>query len=253
MKLTRWLAAAAAAACAAATLLTGPATAAPREPAAAAQQAPAGTGEGVAAAAPTAPKHFLGAGYGPWNIAVEAAWNSAYAAAAREGYPASWCRRAAGPAGNEIRPGYYQVLVEILCTPPPPPGNGEIVGVHSGKCVEVRGGSTKDGAPIQLNACSGAANQSWKLYPDKTLRVLGRCMDVQYAKTENGSLVGLNSCHQGLNQKWELLPGGLLRSVHSGRCLDALGWATKNGARLGIWDCTPHHTNQQWRGAGLTV
>ncbi|MFI6411624.1 RICIN domain-containing protein [Streptomyces sp. NPDC050585] len=49
------------------------------------------------------------------------------------------------------------------------------------------------------------------------------------------------------------LPGGLLRNVHSGRCLDALGWRTADGSRLGIWDCTPHHTNQQWTGPGLRL
>ncbi|MEU1278582.1 RICIN domain-containing protein [Streptomyces sp. NPDC005805] len=251
MKLARWLATAAATAFAAATLFTGSATAAPAQAAAQAPKAAAPAAP-AAALAPTAPKYFLGAGYGPWNIAVEAAWNTAYAAAANEGYPAANCRRSAGPAGNEISPGYYQVLVEIHCTPPPPPGSGRIVGVHSGKCVDVKGSSTKDGAPIQLYNCNGTGAQIWKLYPDKTLRALGRCMDVQYAKTENGSHIGLNSCHGAGNQQWELLPGGLLRSVHSGRCLDALGWGTGNGTRLGIWDCTPHHTNQQWQGPGLS-
>ncbi|MEU3820671.1 MULTISPECIES: RICIN domain-containing protein [unclassified Streptomyces] len=79
----------------------------------------------------------------------------------------------------------------------------------------------------------------------------GTRMNVQYAKTENGSLLGLNTCHGAGNQRWEKLPGGLLRNVHSGRCLDALGWRTADGSRLGIWDCTPHHTNQQWTGPGL--
>jgi hypothetical protein len=253
--LARWLATAAATALAAASLLTGTATAAPAGNTTAAPVASVAlSSEAVAsgaAAVPTAPKYFLGTGYGPWNIAVEAAWNTAYGAAANEGYAAAGCKRSAGPAGNELSPGYYQVLVEIYCVPPPPPGSGQIVGVHSGKCVDVKGANTKDGTPIQLYTCNGTAAQSWKLYPDGTLRALGKCMDVQYARTANGSLLGLNTCHGAGNQQWEKLPGGLLRSVHSGRCLDALGWSTANGARLGIWDCTPHHTNQQWQGPGL--
>lgn len=131
------------------------------------------------------------------------------------------------------------------------PGSGQIVGVHSGKCVDVKGAKTADGTPIQLYACNGTSAQSWKLEAGGTVRALGKCLDVQYAKTENGSLLGLNSCHQGTNQKWEQLPGGLLRGVHSGKCLDALGWATGNGTRLGIWDCAQGHTNQQWRGSAL--
>ncbi|MGW7345994.1 ricin-type beta-trefoil lectin domain protein [Streptomyces sp. NPDC054854] len=251
MKLVRWLSTTATALLAATTLLTAPAAASSTASATAATPARS-TAVPAAALAPTAPKYFLGTGYGPYNIAVDAAWNTAYAAAVNEGYQASRCARSAGPAANPIGGnGYYQVLVEIYCSVPPPPGSGQITGVHSGKCVDVKGGSLKDGAPIQLYQCNGTDAQAWRLESDGTVRALGRCMDVQYAKTENGSHIGLNTCHQGLNQKWELLPDGLLRSVHSGKCLDALGWATGNGTRLGIWDCAPQHTNQQWRGAPL--
>ena len=52
-------------------------------------------------------------------------------------------------------------------------------------------------------------------------------------------------------EQLEKLTGGPLHGVHSDRCTDALVWNTGNGARLGIWDCTPHHTNQQWQGPGL--
>ncbi|MCX5009918.1 ricin-type beta-trefoil lectin domain protein [Streptomyces sp. NBC_00555] len=247
MKLARWLPTAAATFLAGATLFAGPAAAAP-----ATTTAPAATALTAAANAPTAPKYFLGTGYGPLNIATEAAWGSAYAQAEAEGYPAANCARSAGPAANPVGSGgYYQVLLELYCVPPPPPGSGQIVGVHSGKCLDVKGAKTADGTPIQIYSCNGTSAQAWKLEADGTLRALGKCMDVQYAKTENGSLIGLNSCHQGLNQKWEQLPNGLLRSVHSGKCLDALGWATGNGARVGIWDCTPQHTNQQWHGSAL--
>lgn len=246
MKLVRWLSTTAAAVLAGTAFLAGPAAAQPAAAAAPAAAAPA------AVNAPTVPKYFLGTGYGPLNIATEAAWNTAYAAAAAEGYPAANCARSAGPAANPVGGnGYYQVLLEIYCVPPPPPGSGQIIGVHSGKCLDVKGAKTADGTPIQIYACNGTNAQAWKLEANGTVRALGKCLDVQYAKTENGSLIGLNSCHEGLNQKWEQLPNGLLRSVHSGKCLDALGWATGNGARVGIWDCTPHHTNQQWRGSAL--
>ncbi|GAB3971622.1 ricin-type beta-trefoil lectin domain protein [Streptomyces sparsus] len=210
------------------------------------------TSRAAVAAAPTEPKYFLGAGYGPWNIAVEAAWNSAYAAAANEGYSSGNCRRSAGPSGNEISQGYYQVLVEIHCTPPVT-ADGQIIGVHSGKCVDVKGGGTKEGTPIQLHDCNGTTAQSWKLHADGTIRALGKCMDVQFARVENGTHVGLNNCHGAGNQLWERLPNGLLRNTHSGRCLDALDWGTGNGTRLGIWDCASHRTNQQWRGSAMTA
>ncbi|MER5932523.1 RICIN domain-containing protein [Streptomyces sp. NPDC002054] len=249
MKLARWLPTAAATLLAAATLFAGQATAAP---AAAPAAVTAVTAPAAATAEPTAAKYFVGHGYGPLNIATQGSWDSAYSQAIAEGYQTSRCARSAGPHAMPIGGnGYYQVAVEIYCVPAPPAGSGQIVGVHSGKCLDVKGAGRTDGTPIQIYSCNGSDAQAWKLESDGTVRALGRCMDVQYGKTENGSHIGLNSCHQGLNQKWEQLPGGLLRSVHSGKCLDALGWATGNGARVGIWDCTPTHTNQQWIGSAL--
>ncbi|MEE1928596.1 RICIN domain-containing protein [Streptomyces sp. TRM 70351] len=204
------------------------------------------------AVAPAAPKYFLGTGYGPYSIAMEAAYATAYQAAAREGYPAGNCRPSAGPAPMEIGNGYYQVLLEIYCTPPPAPGSGRIVGVQSGKCVDVQGAGTKEGTPIQLYDCNGTNAQSWRLYSDGTVRALGMCMDVQFAHTANGTRIGLNRCHGAGNQLWEKLSNGLLRSTFSGKCLAAQGHGTGNGTRLVLWDCTPSHTSQQWTGPGLS-
>ncbi|MFI6645509.1 RICIN domain-containing protein [Streptomyces sp. NPDC050504] len=264
MKLARWLSTAAASVLAAVALSTAPASAAPSpaSPAAnpatqwataqkAARNAEENAPASAAAATPTVAKHFLGTGYGPLNIATDAAYNTAFAQAVNEGYQVNRCALSAGPVPNQIGSNYYQVLLEIYCTPPPPPGSGRIVGVHSNKCLDVKGGSLKDGTPVQIYDCNGTDAQAWRLEGDGTVRALGRCMDVNGAQTANGTLISLHGCHQGLNQKWELLPGGLLRSVHSGKCLDVLGWGTGNGSRVGIWDCAPAHTNQQWRGGPL--
>ncbi|MFP8884118.1 RICIN domain-containing protein [Streptomyces mangrovi] len=243
MKSVRKLAAVFAALLTSTLMLAGTATAAPAAPDRAATTA--------TAAAPTAPKYFTGSGGGPYNIAVQNARLTAYGAAAQEGYPAANCRVVRGPIGYQVNETYWQIFIEIYCLPPVPSDAGPIVGVHSDKCVDVKGANTADGTPIQLYTCNGGVAQAWKIHSDGTIRALGKCMDVQYAKTENGSHIGLNSCHGAGNQRWEKLPGGLLRNVHSGKCLDALGWQTGNGARLGIWTCSPTHTNQQWKGAGM--
>ena len=41
--------------------------------------------------------------------------------------------------------------------------NGTITGVQSGLCLDVTGGSTTDGAKIELWSCSGQSNQQWTL------------------------------------------------------------------------------------------
>ncbi|MFG2987210.1 ricin-type beta-trefoil lectin domain protein [Streptomyces sp. NPDC048258] len=217
--------------------------------AAAAALSQSGSTQAALTEVPTTPRSFTGEGWGPLNIAEPAAYDSAYSQAAAAGYPSHLCRVTLGPERIWISGDYYQVLLKISCTPPPPEGSGPIVAVPNGKCVDVKDGSTKDGALIQLYKCHGGANQVWKLEADKTVRSMGRCMDVQYAKTENGSALGLNSCHGAANQQFELLPGGKLRSVHSGKCVDVVSYWTLT--RLVIWDCSADRPYQQWRGAAL--
>ncbi|MGC5347002.1 ricin-type beta-trefoil lectin domain protein [Streptomyces sp. DT171] len=214
---------------------------------AAAEPAPDPAPVGVAADG----KYFQGQDWG---------FSPAMAEANATGYALSIAKQAryqgcvpAGPTQFQYNGDMYLATVVLFCTPMPPITGGPIVGVHSGKCVDVKGSSKADGAPIQLYNCNGTEAQAWTIHADGTIRAMGRCLDVQYAKTEDGSLLGLNTCHGAANQRWEKLPNGLLRSVHSGKCLDALGWATGNGARLGIWTCAPSHTNQQWTGAGMNT
>lgn len=188
-------------------------------------------------AGPTVPKYFAGIGGGPYNIALEAAYATAYGAAANEGYPAANCRLSAGPVAHQLNPTYFQVILEIYCTPPAGAGAGAIIGVHSGRCIDVRGGNTREGTPVQLYDCNGTDAQRWTFHPDGTVRAMGHCMDVQRGHTANHTYIGLNRCHGADNQRWERLPNGSLRSVHSGKCVDAPGFGTHNGHHLVIWDC----------------
>ncbi|MBB1253944.1 ricin-type beta-trefoil lectin domain protein [Streptomyces sp. OF3] len=230
---------------AATLLLPATAVAAPAAPAASDSE-PASVG----ASATT--QDFTGIGHGPYNIAVEAAWNGAYGLAAQAGYPAYTCRRTAGPVARPINSTFYEVWVKITCTRPAP-GTGQIVGTASSRCVDVKGAKTKEGTPIQLYDCNGTVAQAWKLHPDGTIRALDRCMDVQFARTENGTRIGLNKCHEGGNQRWERLPNGLLRSLHSQRCLAPLNNGSNRDTPLVIWDCDANNPAQQWRGSAMSV
>jgi O-glycosyl hydrolase len=44
-----------------------------------------------------------------------------------------------------------------------PQTNGELIGAHSGLCLDVTGSSTANGTPIELWTCTGKPNQQWKL------------------------------------------------------------------------------------------
>ncbi len=55
-------------------------------------------------------------------------------------------------------------------------GAGQITGI-GGKCVDVNGATSTDGAKLQLWTCHGGTNQQWTV-TGNTFRALGKCMDV---------------------------------------------------------------------------
>ncbi|MET7397657.1 ricin-type beta-trefoil lectin domain protein [Dactylosporangium sp. NPDC005572] len=132
-------------------------------------------------------------------------------------------------------------------TPPttggPTGGAGQIVG-YGGKCVDVAGASSANGAAVQLYDCNGTTAQQWTRGTDGTLRALGKCMDVAAAGTANGTKVQLYDCNGTNAQKWTRT-GQTLVNVGSGKCLDATGPSSANGTRLQIWSCSGG-ANQNW-------
>jgi len=128
-------------------------------------------------------------------------------------------------SGNNGANGTAMILWD--CSGSPNPGDGQVftfvpieagdqiflLKINStGKCVDVSGVSTADGALLQQWDCLGAGqtNQLWDIIPI-----------------------------QGQE------PYIALMAQHSGKCADVLGQATGNGARIGQWGCW-WGGNQQW-------
>ncbi|MGI5189946.1 RICIN domain-containing protein [Promicromonospora sp. CA-289599] len=125
-------------------------------------------------------------------------------------------------------------------------GGTQIVGAPSGRCMEVPGSSTSNGAQTQLWDCTGGANQSWTYTPNKQLVVHGnKCLDASGQGTSNGTATVIWDCNGQANQQWNLNPNGTITGVQSGLCLDASGYGTANGTKLHLWACHGG-TNQQW-------
>ena len=122
-----------------------------------------------------------------------------------------------------------------------PPRTGPIVG-SSGKCVDVNGGSSADGAKVQLWTCNGGVNQRWTV-SGTTLRALDKCLDA--SGTANGATVRLWSCTGGAGQNWTAGANGSLVNQQSGKCLDANGGSSADGTQLILWTCHGG-TNQRW-------
>lgn len=121
---------------------------------------------------------------------------------------------------------------------------GAITGI-AGKCVDVAGASTANGAAVQLFDCNGSNAQRWTVAADGSLRVLGKCMDIVSGGTANGTQVQLFDCNSTGAQTWIPTSSHDLVNPASGRCLDATGPSSANGTRLQIWDCTGG-SNQKW-------
>ncbi|MFF0969899.1 ricin-type beta-trefoil lectin domain protein [Streptomyces sp. NPDC003703] len=118
----------------------------------------------------------------------------------------------------------------------------------SGRCISVAGGQGKDGAPLDIRDCSGAAAQQWTFAPDGTVRSMGLCMDAAGARTSDGTTVQLANCNGNPAQRFALNSHHDLVSGLADKCVDIRDNRTANGSRLQLWTCagTP---NQKWSSA----
>jgi glucose/arabinose dehydrogenase len=141
-----------------------------------------------------------------------------------------------GGSGN-----LFDVDAFTFGTPPATGGARPITGI-GGKCVDVNGGSSTDGAKVQLWTCSGGTNQQWAV-SGSTLRALGKCMATAGGGTADGTQVQLWTCNGAAGQNWSVQPDGTVRN--GTKCLDANGASSADGTQLIIWTCTGG-ANQKW-------
>ncbi len=131
----------------------------------------------------------------------------------------------------------------------------KLVNVHSGKLLDVSGGSTTDGGAIIQWTDNGGTNQQWALTPSTggSYRLFnrnsGKDLDVAAASTSDGGAVDQWTDNGGANQQWNLvLVSGTtykLVNVHSGKVLDVAGASTSDGGAVDQWTDNGG-TNQQW-------
>jgi non-reducing end alpha-L-arabinofuranosidase len=127
-----------------------------------------------------------------------------------------------------------------------PGQTASIVGAQSGRCLDVPGAATGNGAQTQLWDCTGAANQTWTYTSGRQLTVHGtKCLDASGQGTGNGTAVIVWDCHGGTNQQWNTNANGTITGVQSGLCLDANGAGTASGTKLILWSCNGG-ANQRW-------
>jgi len=135
-------------------------------------------------------------------------------------------------------------------------GTYRLVNVHSGKALDVAGGSNSDGATVLQWPYTGSSNQRWVLsyqgdgYYKITALHSGKALDVADLATGNGGRVIQWSVNGGGNQLWRVAANGdgsyRLVNKHSGKVLEVYGASTSNGAAVDQWSWG-NANNQKWR------
>nr|WP_078968494.1 MULTISPECIES: RICIN domain-containing protein [unclassified Streptomyces] len=130
----------------------------------------------------------------------------------------------------------------------------------SGKCADVSGFDSADGARIIQWGCGGDINQQYWFknvgtsgYVRIMARNSGKCLEASGTPTEKGAPVVQKTCGSAKSQHWKVEPtddAGYSRLVarHGGKCLDVADHSYADGAALDQWTCNGGQ-NQQWERA----
>ncbi|MEV6259611.1 RICIN domain-containing protein [Streptomyces sp. NPDC051784] len=132
----------------------------------------------------------------------------------------------------------------------------QLVVKKSGKCVDVPGASSANGALLQQWGCTeGAAWQQFTLAADGSgkyrlvSKSSGKCVDVPEGSKTSGVQLQQWGCASQTNQQWTLVPSGTdtyqIVNVNSGLCMSDKGASTASGAAIIQETCTAN-SNKQW-------
>jgi Ricin-type beta-trefoil lectin domain. len=114
----------------------------------------------------------------------------------------------AGASAATAAPARSDASVAPLTAPLRAPAYYEVLARHSRKCLDVRGASTANSAPVIQYTCHLGHNQEWRLvhisgnYYELIARHSGKCLDVRGASRANSAPVIQYTCHRGANQQW---------------------------------------------------
>ncbi|HEY8927330.1 MAG TPA: RICIN domain-containing protein, partial [Polyangia bacterium] len=120
-------------------------------------------------------------------------------------------------------------------------GYSAVVAGHSGKCLDIAGGSTAAGAAaVQGRCASNVSSQKWTLQLfNGSYRVVrqqtGQCLAVSGGSTSSGAQLVQNACSGTNAELWTLTPSGSgvqLVSKQSGLCANVSGGGTGDGANV---------------------
>ncbi|MEU1778201.1 MULTISPECIES: RICIN domain-containing protein [Streptomyces] len=113
----------------------------------------------------------------------------------------------------------------------------------SGKCLEVEGSSSKNGARVQQWDCKGQAGANWgsRAVGGDYIQIVnlnsGKCLEIADSRRENGAPAQQWACVDGVaTQQWIAYSNGVIVNRNSGKVLEIDNGSTRNGARAQQWE-----------------
>jgi hypothetical protein len=123
-----------------------------------------------------------------------------------------------------------------------------------GRCLDIAGNSTADGAKLELYDCNGVGGQQWIPQPDGSILnpQSGRCLDDPSGNTANGTRLQIWDCTGNPAQQFRITEGVPIFGP-GGKCVDVSGDDVGgNLSPVQIWGCLtvmtyyPFAADQQW-------
>lgn len=122
-------------------------------------------------------------------------------------------------------------------------GSGNVV-TRAGTCLDVSGGSSAPGTPVQVWDCADVPAQSWT-YDGSALTALGSCLTLADDSGADGTGVRIEDCQGLATQTWVRTTRSQFYNPASGKCLDSVGGATASGTPVHLWTCHSG-ASQRW-------
>ncbi|MFJ3233392.1 RICIN domain-containing protein [Streptomyces sp. NPDC086787] len=110
----------------------------------------------------------------------------------------------------------------------------------SGKCLDVEGGGTANGTPVQVYTCNDGAAQQWQLrgsydggYALANIKSQ-KCLDVSGGNSADGTKIQIWSCSGSKNQQWDfdVRAASELRNAATNKCLNLPSFDNSKNATL---------------------
>ncbi|QBD81502.1 hypothetical protein EPA93_38245 [Ktedonosporobacter rubrisoli] len=129
-----------------------------------------------------------------------------------------------------------------------------VVGLDSGKCLDVQGDSSLDGTPVIQYHCDGGENQEWYAISANrngafyiVSRASGKCLAVGGDTSSDQAPVMLEPCAFKGTEQWRRPSGAVspLISLHSNKCLDIPDDTNADVVPLQQYSCD-NGRNQDW-------